>query len=371
MNIRALSFAASTLLTVSTAALGQTSTVAIATPAKLAKKEDQPNVDKYFPFDARRDALVYVRFNLTESGKVVDAEIDEGGFSNTEFQRAALRIASDLKYEPATLNGLPIESKGMRIPVRFLTSSQTGGPVKGVTKEFRAEALKVQKLIQERDFAGAEHHANFMMAEKVALSYEFAVLQSTLADTYARMGQYHLALAAVREVTASTGMRPDPYTPGGPLPKVSASDFLLPVNQIGQLLKLRFVLADSLGFYWDAIKSHAELQALGQVVAEDATMKRFHELESLVRTAPSLTAHVRLGQNNWRHELVLRRFTVTNVRGGALKAITLGCAGAGRRLDYVRDSDWIIPDKFGRCSISFDGDPGTEFDLVEFRDAGN
>ena len=98
-------------------------------------------------------------------------------------------------------------------------------------------------------------------------------------------------------------------------------------------------------------------------------MKRFQELVKLVQTAPSLTARARLGQYNWRHELTLRRFTVTNVRSGSLRVITLGCAGAGRKLDYARDTEWTVPEKFGRCSIIFEGDPGTEFDIVEFRDA--
>jgi TonB family protein len=342
--------------------------IAVEVPARLAKL-GQPSIDKFFPFDARRDALVYVRFNLTAEGKVVDPELDEGGFSTPEFDRAVLRIVPLLKFEPATLNGQPVESRGLKMPFRFLTGAQSGGPVKGVTKEFRSEATKVIKLIQDKDYAGAEHHAKFMLAEKVSLSYEFAVLQATLADTYARMGQYHLALAAVREVTASTGMRPAAYTPGGPLPQVSAKDFLLPADTIGQMLKLRFALADRLGFYWDALQSHAELQALGQVVAEDPTMPRFQELLTLVRTAPSLTAHARLGQYNWLHDLTLRRFTVADVRGGSLKTISLRCAGAGRKLDYSADTEWTIPAKFGRCGISFEGDPGTEFDIIEFRDA--
>ena len=323
----------------------------------------------HYPVGARRDALVYVRFNVNARGEVTDAEVDEGGFYSPEFQRAALATLKSLRFEPATLNGQPVEYMGERVGIGFMTGDSSGKPVKGVTREFRFEALKAQKLIRAGDYAGAEHHANWMMAEKVALRYEFAVLQSTLADTYARTGQHHLALVAAREVTARFGMNSDVYEPGGPLPKLSASNFLLPKDQMAQLLRLRFVLADSLGFYLDALRAHADLQALGLAAEEDPTMPRYRELLRIVQTAPAVKGHARLGQRGWGHSFLFHRFTIAGVRGGSVSRISLSCAGFRRELDFKPDAEWGIPAKYRNCSARIEGDPGTEFDIIEFRDA--
>lgn len=341
---------------------------AVVIPPKVIESSTRA-FGSHYPVGARRDALVYVRFNVNARGEVTDAEVDEGGFYSPEFQRAALATVKSLRFEPATLNGQPVEYMGERFGIGYMTGDSSGNPIKGVTREFRSEALKAQKLIQAGDFAGAEHHASWMMSEKVALRYEFAVLQSTLADTYARTGQHHLALAAAREVTARFGMKTELYEPGGPLPKLSAANFLLPKDQMAQLLRLRFVLADSLGFSLDALRAHADLQALGLVVEEDPTTPRFRELLRSVQATPEMKGHARLGQRGWTHPFLFHRFTIAGVRGGAVRRISLSCAGFRRELDFMPDTEWGIPSKYRNCSARFDGDPGAEFDIIEFRDA--
>lgn len=336
-------------------------------PPKSLPYAQQPRTN-FYPYGGRRDALIYLRCTISEKGEVTDVELEEGGFHSEEFVRAAKAMARSIRFYPATLNGQPVEYKGIILPVSFRLGGPEG-PAKGVTKEFRSEALKVQKLIQSKDYAGAEHHATWMLAEKVALTYEFAVLQATLADSYARVGQYHAALQAVRAATARIGMGSTPYEPGGPLPKISDSELLLPRDQLAQLLRLRFGLDDSQGFYLDALRAHADLQALGLVGAEDPTTPRFQELLKIVQSAPSLKAHVRLGQKNWGHALLFHRFTVADVKGGTLRKIWLTCGDYRRILDYTQDSEWQIPNRYSQCSAAFEGEAGTDFDIIEFRDA--
>jgi hypothetical protein len=324
-------------------------------------------VPDFYPFPPSRDALVYLLCTVSAKGEVTEAELDEGGFHNEEFVRAAKKLAMAVRFSPATLNGQPVEYKGARMPVRFRMGIRKG-ETRGVTKEFRSEALKVQKLIQDRDFAGAEHHATWMLSEKVALTLEYDVLQSTLADTYARVGQYHPAIEAVRSVTARAGMNSQAYIPGGPLPKISDNELSLPRSQLAQLLRLRFVLDDSQGFYLDALRAHADLQALGLVISEDPTMARFQSLLQIVQTTPTLKGHIKLGQKNWRHDLMFHQFTISNVAGGSIKKIWLTCGDFRRVLEFAPGLEWRIPPKYSECSAAFEGDPDTEFDIVEFRD---
>jgi TonB family protein len=337
-------------------------------PPKSLPFDQQTRKGSVYPSGARRDALVYLRITVSEKGDVTEVELEDGGFHSDEFVRAAMLRARSLRFSPATLNGQPVEYKGVTLPLLFRIYGPEG-QIKGVTREFRSEAVKVQKLIQGRDFAGAEHHATWMLSEKVALSYEFAVLQATLADSYARVGQYHAALEAARAATARAGMSSQNYTPGGPLPKISDAELMLPKDQLAQQLRLRFALDDSQGNYLDGLRAHADLQALGLVVAEDPTSARFQEMLRMVQTSPTLKAHARIGSKNWRHDLLFHSFTVSGVRGGSLRKIWLMCGDFRRILDYTPDSEWRIPDRYSGCSAAFEGDTGTEFDVIEFRDA--
>lgn len=64
--------------------------------------------------------------------------------------------------------------------------------------------------------------------------------------------------------------------------------------ELEHLLRLRFILAESQGLYLDAIRAHADMQALGFVKADDRTLGRFRELLGKAREEPTLTGHVRM-----------------------------------------------------------------------------
>jgi len=337
-------------------------------PPRLDK--DQLSLDRFYPEPQDREALVYVGFRLTAKGEVADPVIEEGGFHDKRFTDAALKIVRQLRFKPAMLDGTPVDYPDAKIPVRFSLPGSDGHGIRGVTEEFRKEAKKVGELIEKKDVAGAHFHAQWMMAEKVKLAYEFALLQATLAETHARSGNLHRALTASREVTAYTGMGFHDYEPGGPLPKVSLHDFLLPKELLGYMLQLRFNLASSLGFYLDALRAHADLQALGMVPAGDPTMATFQKLLEAVQTVPMLRARARIDEaREWNHELWFHNFSVRSVRNGSLQQIQLRCGtGNTRELVYVPDAEWNVPERWKYCDVRFIGSPGTEFDIVEFRD---
>ena len=82
--------------------------------------------------------------------------------------------------------------------------------------------------------------------------------------------------------------------------------------------------------------------------------------------------------SNWRGmRLVSRKFRSScssrrsrqRVRGGAVSGISLYCAGFRRELEFKPDTEWGIPPRYRNCSARIAGDPGTEFDIIEYRDA--
>lgn len=337
------------------------------TPAKLDKK--QQRMDSFFPGEVDREALVYVGVKISEQGEVTETRLLDGGFHDRRFSDAALKVARRLKFVPAQSDGTAVTYEGI-VPIRFSVPQPGGKPIQGVTPEFQREAKKVQTLIEQKDLAGAHFHAQWMLSEKVKLGFEYAVLQSTLAYTHARAGNVHRALKAARDVTAHTGMSLEKYQPGGPLPQISMRDFLLTKELLDQMLKLRFVLATSQGFYLDAVRAQADRMALKLAAPDDSYATDTTKLLAALEAAPSLRAHARIDEEKgWSHDLWFNRFAVRSLSGGSLSGMLLTCDGYSRSLEYVEGAEWTVPARWSSCRLQFEGTSGAEFDIMEYRNA--
>jgi hypothetical protein len=105
------------------------------------------------------------------------------------------------------------------------------------------------------------------------------------------------------------------------------------------------------------------------VPADDPSMEIFNKILQHVTTSRTLVAHIRIDEKKyWNHELYHKTFGVSAVSGGTITKVVIGCAGYTRVLDFQADVEWTIPEKWNGCTTDFIGTPGTEFDIVEFRD---
>lgn len=330
--------------------------------------EIQPSFEKYLPVPPRY-ALVFVELTIGEKGEILEASLGEGGYHDRESVQAALQIARRIRLRPATRDGKPIKWIGT-MPVRF-TGVDLSNSKRAVTPDFQVEAVKVQGFLERKDFPGAHFHAQWMLSEKVHNDYEYAILQTTLADTYARNNHIHRALMVIRDVTRRSTFRIEEYEPGGPLPAVTLKDFALwrTPFELEHLLKLRFVLAESQGLYLDALRAHADLQALGFIKPDDPTSPRFQALLQKATTAPTLTGHIRIEESGkWLHPLLHRRFRVANVRPGKLEEIRLSCAGNQDAVSVMPEEEIQVSEEAGSCKLAVRSGAGTEFDIIESRD---
>ena len=173
------------------------------------------------------------------------------GFFEKRFADAAISVARQSKFSPKLVDGVPTPTYNVRMPVMFAIVGQP----KGVTADFRREALTVVKLIKSKDYAGANFHAQWMLSEKVTLLYEYAVLQAQMANTYTLVGENHAALAAAKKATERSTSEIQDFVPGAKIARNSAGNYLLPKVLVLQLLELRVALADSLGLSVEALEA--------------------------------------------------------------------------------------------------------------------
>jgi hypothetical protein len=248
------------------------------------------------------------------------------------------------------------------MPVKFNISGQE----KGVTTEFKNEAMKVSNLIKKKDFAGAQHHAQWMLAEKVTLNYEYAVLQGTMANTFAGVGEKYAALDAARKATARTSQEVRTFVPGEPIQPNSAANYLLPRDFVLELLELRMVLASQLGLQVEALDAYSQLAGLLREPPEERLFRAADQMLTIVLSDRPLVASAKLDERgSWDQRSSRRTVSVENIQSGKLNNLSVRCKGDPHTTWVKPDAELIVPGNPNDCILSFGGEPGTTFQVVE------
>jgi hypothetical protein len=364
--VTALACATTWLLAIAPCARGADATAAAVPTVKAQIKSPRIRSKRNLEFPLGelgvRDALVYIRFMVSAEGKPTQIELlRDRGFYNDAFIKEAMIFVRALRFNPATKDGVPVEYGPLTQSIQF-----SGRPPEqqGVTQEFRNEFDKVEALLRKGDVAGANHHAEWMLREKVQLKYEFAVLQAQLARTHAAAGNEREALAAVKQATS----RITDDTPGfklrAPIPANDASKYLLPRDFLVSLLELRMNLQVRNGDLMAALKTYNEMAGLTTIKAEDKPAVLAEKLTALLESGQSMAFPAEVTGEFWSHELFHPRFTVRKVKG-QLGVIHLHCRGEFTTRDYEPDTAWSVPDGWEGCVVEFYGDRGSTFELIE------
>jgi len=128
-----------------------------------------------YPRGARRagkEGWVQVNFMISAEGKPYEVAVIHSSGSES-FERAALKTVSRWSFDPATMNGKPIDA-GANYKIKFALS----GPAAGARSSFVRYYRKLQKSISERDQESAKE--------------ELAALepQNLYEDAYFHMARY-------------------------------------------------------------------------------------------------------------------------------------------------------------------------------------
>lgn len=315
------------------------------------------------PGGESREALVYVRFIISEKGIPAQLQVlQDRGFHNQNYRNEALRYVQSMRFAPAELDGVPVQYGPLVQPIRFdagLTPEQ-----QGVTPAFRQEMKKVEELFRKGDYAGAGRHADWMLRDKVRYRYEFAVLQAELARAHAAAGNRKEALEAVIRATGRTVSEAAGFQLRAPPPPNDPSKYLLPRDLVVSLLELRMQLHAVNGELIQALKTYSEMAGLVKINPDDRRAVLAEQLASLLEGNNALVFHGQVAEVLWSHELFRPRFTVQNAKG-KLGAILLRCRGQYREIQYAPETAWSVPDGAKGCVVDVYGEPGVSFELVE------
>jgi hypothetical protein len=312
-----------------------------------------------------REALVMLQFDVLVNGKAANIRLAEGGFHEKRFVDAATQAVKYSRWQPKRIDGKPVDTVGRIMGFRFTVPDME----QGITAEFRNELVKVDDLLKKGDFAGGHFHAEWMVSEVVKLSYEYAVLQAQLAETYANLGKIPEAAERAWKATAR---------PSTPLPEFfqlqtsvranKASNYLLPQELIVELLGMRMRLSARQGLLADAMLSYYELAGLVELPSTHPLADLARELTARIQGTGNLVGNIKIGAlGGGRYFFSRHRFTLEKVQG-TIKTIDMKCSAGLRTYEYRPGMDLNVPAEWGGCLALFEAEPGTTFDIVEYPD---
>jgi hypothetical protein len=326
------------------------------TPAKLVRLHELT-----WPGAVDREALVFVRFTVSPKGTVMDVEpLLDKGFYEDRFIAAAKNAVKHFQFKPARLNGKPVEWTGV-IPIRY----GIGDTLPGLGSDFRNELKQVESLFSQKDFRGADQHADMMLRDTVKTNYEFAVLKATLARTHEALGQDELALRFAEDATTRYAPNVEPFALHGPVPANKSTYYSLPQQVVESLLEMRMRLDAKNGLLVEARRAYDELAGLETIPPDDSRARIAAQITAKLDSKDPVVANGRIwDEKNWHHELIRNSFELDDVDGD-IHFVLLTCGNQRKKLDYVPGEEWSVPPGWRDCSVAVDAAPDSSFHFVE------
>ena len=303
--------------------------------------------------ELRRQQQGWVELNyvVTKEGDVIEPVVEASSGSRA-FERAAIDTVNRWHYEPALLDGEPIQQCKTKVRIAFvLEGAQTG-----VSRSFHRKYKKIDKAIDQGEIDSAISQLEGAFQSKGLTLGEQSWLWALETRIAGIQGDKEQQLVAVRRALAvPSEVIPDKLRSG--------------------LLTTRVILEIQENNFAAALDAYSTLKAIeGADTSElDPLMKN---IQTLVGSDQLLVSTAEIGGDRscetcvsqWRYRPMRRALEITDI-DGTLGNLELRCEWQ-RFVDEAReDVAWEIPASWGDCTVVVHGEAGATFKLVELPDA--
>ena len=260
------------------------------------------------------------------------------------FQRAAIGALRNSTFEPAHLNGRPVDA-GYAMYYWFGLEGEGGGVRRGFLQLSRALMSAIERgdrSLADRELSALESRGQFNL-------HEDAYLHVAKFRYYARWGDAHQQLDALDRAVSQ-----------------DFQDHRLPEELYVALQLQRFWLLVRTQDYERAASTFEtlgryELEASVQSALE-ATMENLRALRHDDR-AYAVTGLLE-ERASWFYHLFKDEFAVTDVQG-EITEVKLRCPESYVFFRFDPDMEYRVSNKRGHCHLELVGNPGTTFKLVQ------
>jgi TonB family protein len=339
------------LLLVSALAPAEAEEAATSGDVVTLPKPIEPNPGRY-PNSARavgREGWVMISRCIDLAGKTVDpVVVSSSGFP--DFERAALETVRDSRYEPATVNGVPVESCDQKVLLRY----QLQNVQRAARPAFVSSWKKARKLIEA---ARIDDARRALAALDAYTSYEASQADLLWSEIYRLQGDNGRELRCL-EAAMTFPEDLNPKQAARVLRRIFALQ--LKTQRYAEALdtyqKLRGIDAKREIDAWPADEQSVGEQLIALVdgpspVSTDATLESQFETDGEAAM--------------WSAKLLRRKFAFRRIVGEP-ERFELRCDGKHYRSEVDATTQWKVPESWGACWIYVFGHPGAAFQLVEF-----
>ncbi|RLQ22399.1 TonB family protein [Seongchinamella sediminis] len=304
------------------------------------------------------DAWLVYTYDIDESGKVVNAEIQSSN-GVLEVEQAVLRQVNAMRFRPARRGGNPVKVAADPVVYTWILDLP-----RAMSSRFAEIYQQAWDYYAREDYDSAFDTAvelkNFPgrnALEEVKFQILAASIASRWDDEAAEL--QHLSRVVEFQSLALNNNFNNTY---------------VPPQQYLQILKRILTLQLNARMLADAGNTLDLMQALGRgsaLVEEAAALYRQSEQQLGAMADVAITGELvplyRDGPGSWKAGLSRREFSLSDVRG-SVGAVFLVCADGERPLRYPAGEPWQIPAGWSDCLVDVSGKAGTRLVLHQYAD---
>jgi hypothetical protein len=268
------------------------------------------------------------------------------------FERAALHTVQRWMYEPATLNGTPVERSMAHAMLTFrIDASQTGA-----TRAFVRKYHEISKHLKAGEL---------QEADKLITDLEFGGRHNLYEDAWFWWAKF--------QYLAARGQAESWELQQALQRAIGYEDDYLPPDAFVAAAQQLFVHRARSHDYGGAIQIFERLQrswvakrapSYEQVVTTLTPI--YSQIKGQVTGDAILLSKGRIGEHGyWVHDLLRRAFSIANVQG-SLEFLQVRCKQANSRFDTIpEENTFTVPASWDECGVYVKGAEATTFDFLE------
>lgn len=310
-------------------------------PAKAVKRVNP----KYPINEARkgREGWVRMSFMVTENGKVKDVVVeDSSGIKG--FEKQAVRAVKKWRYEPATLDGLPVPSGQNKVILSFaIIRNDSNNRV--VTRKFKQRYSTIAGLLEQNQPDKAKEQLDELLDNSSWTLTEDAYFGFLEAMVFGNKNKERFIRGLERAILSE--------------------DYLLPEHYLISLKELFAVRANS-GEYAQALSLAERLKPLlREQPDEQGFLDVVEKFERQVEQSQQLKTQATISsRENWHQQLVGDQISL-DVVDGKIESTQARCDNHFAELDMSKGDSIEIPAEWGSCALLVKGTEGTQIELLQ------
>ena len=301
-----------------------------------------------YPREALKQGIegwVTLHYMVSPSGSPYEVEVvDSSG--NKSLERAAKRAAKKYQYEPAQMNGSPIDA-GAATRIIFALS----GGTTGVSAKFWKLYRRFQKSAQNGNLKDMEVLITKINDFETRDLYE-ASIRYIAQGSYAQLINDHegARLAFTRALDL------DEDLDGAYLTKKQRPKLLVALMQ-AQVATQHF--KDALDTWKKLAVLIEDPQRKGRLQRQTDQIQQFIEEGGPIEVTGRIRGHYR-----YKYRLIGNSFSVSSINGRLAEA-QIYCDRGMKGFALEEDMSYAIPEELGECNLIIVGDPETTFTVFE------